>query len=285
MEDFATGSVYINTIDINYYTAGDPTAPPVVLLHGGGIDSAKIAWRHLMEPLGQTHRVYAMDFPGYGESDPPPDGTPYTTAYLIRALTAFVNTLGLERFSLVGLSMGGATALGFSLAHPQRVEQLALVGSYGIQDNAPFHIWSRMALQAPPLAQRTAWWFTRAFRPVLWTGLSMIYFNRFALNEEVINDAEESVRLEIFYEWLRSEITPEGCLTNYTPRLPDLDIPTLLVHGQFDPSVPVKWPRRAARLIPNADLKVLPLCGHWVNREQPQRFNRIVVQFLRQHTT
>ncbi len=278
-------SVFLETGDqrLHYYEAGQANMPVIVLLHGGGIDSAKIAWRHLIDPLAKTHHVYALDLPGYGQSDPPTAGTAYTTQYLIDTLGAFVDALGLERFALLGLSMGGATALGYTLAHRECVTQLILVDAYGIQDRVPVQLLSHIALRAPAFVQKLVWSVPRANRLFLWSGLQAIYFNRLALRGEVLADAEESIRLELFYEWLGSEVTPDGTVTNYYSQLEGLYTPTLLIHGQFDPSIPLRWARRAAKTLPNGRLHVILLCGHWPNREKPRAFNRAVLKFLRQH--
>lgn len=274
-----THFINVGGLRLHYYAAGAPAAPPVILLHGGGIDSAKMAWGLLLDPLARTHRVYALNLPGYGKSDPP-HREAYTTRFLVRTLGGFIDALGLAQVSLVGLSMGGATALGYALDNAERVARLVLVNTYGIQDTAPFHPFARLALRAPLLAQDTAWALTRASRPVLWAGLSGIFFNPLAIDPPLLDAAAENVRLECFYEWLGTEITGAGCRTNYTPRLSTLYTPTLLVHGQFDPSIPVNWAQRAARLLPDGELFVVPFCGHWAHRERPHHVNRAVLAFL-----
>jgi pimeloyl-ACP methyl ester carboxylesterase len=111
-------------------------------------------------------------------------------------------------------------------------------------------------------------------------GLTAIYFNPFALGADTLRDAANSISLELFYEWLGSEISPRGCRTNYYSQLSTLNIPTLLIHGRFDRSVPIKWARRAADALPNGTLTTINLSGHWVNRERPRRFNSIVQAFM-----
>lgn len=268
----------VNGLDIHYYVAGDPTAPTVILLHGGGIDSAKVAWRHLTPVLARTHRVYAPDLPGYGESSPP--NAPYTTRLLIDTVRGFIAGLGIGACALLGLSMGGATALGYTLEHPEQVTRLILVDSYGLQRHAPLHPLSVMALRLPQPITRWTWAQIAQSRPMLWSGLAAIYFNRLALDAQTLADAAESIHLDLFYAWLAGEVRPEGCLTDYSDQLPTLHTPTLLIHGQFDPSIPLVWGQQAADRLPNGQLVMIPLAGHWVNRERPTLFNREVVKFL-----
>ena len=94
----------------------------VVLLHGSGCDHALLSWDGVLERLGKRTRVYAIDLPGYGESDPleeiPEEGF---YPYYHHCLEAIVDQLKLDRFVLVGLSMGGAISIRYALAHPEQV--------------------------------------------------------------------------------------------------------------------------------------------------------------------
>ena len=85
---------------------------PLVLLHGGGVDSAMLSWREVMENLPQAYTAYALDLPGYGGSDCPDDmAGPTFYPRMKSALSAMVDFLGLESFVLCGLSMGWSVPL------------------------------------------------------------------------------------------------------------------------------------------------------------------------------
>jgi pimeloyl-ACP methyl ester carboxylesterase len=268
----------INGLRLHYLADGDPDAPPALLLHGGGIDSAWISWRHLIPALAETHRVLALDFPGYGRSQPP--DTAYTTDLLVQTVLAFLDRFNLDQVDLVGLSMGGATALGVALAAPHRIRRLVLVDGYGLQDRAPVQPLSFMALQTPAPVQRLAWATLRGNPLVMRLGLTAIFRNPFRLTSEVLTDAAESVRLELFYEWLQSEINLLGTATNYSRRLGQVRLPVRLIHGEHDPSIPLRWARRAAKRLPQGELVIIPNCGHWPNRERPNLFNKAVLAFV-----
>jgi esterase/lipase len=92
----------INGLRIHYFTAGE-AGSPVVLLHGAGVDSAKLSWELALGPLAQEHRVFAPDLPGYGQSDKP-DVT-YNTDFYLDFLAHFLDALQLPQVALVGLSM------------------------------------------------------------------------------------------------------------------------------------------------------------------------------------
>lgn len=268
----------INDLTIQYLAAGDESSPPVILMHGGGIDSAWVSWRYLIPVLAQTHRVYAPNLPGYGESTRPTE--PYTTEFLVNTLSALMDAWRLPKTALVGLSMGGATCLGYTLQNPENVSQLVLVDSYGMQSKAPWQPFSSFALALPDTVSNLAWAILRRSRLILRLGLSAIYRNPLKLTRDTLDDAQQYIHVDVFYEWLRTEVTLQGCRTNYTDQLHTLHVPTLLVHGQHDPSIPRKWAAQAVDYLTNGELVVIPNCGHWANREQPEVFNRIVMDYL-----
>src|SRR5215212_6135564 len=125
------------------------TGSSVLLLHGGGYDSAFRSYKQSIGPISQYHRVFAPDWPGYGDSYKPK--TIYTTEYYVDFLGHLMDALGLEKASLVGTSMGGAISLGFGLRSPQRVEKLILVDSHGLGKEVPGRVMSYAMIRLPLL--------------------------------------------------------------------------------------------------------------------------------------
>ena len=107
--------IEVEGLRIHCLMAGQTDAP-ILLLHGGGYDSASRSYKQSIGPISQYHRVFAPDWPGYGESDKPK--MRYTTEYYVDCLGDLMDALGLEKASLVGISMGGTISLGFSLHSP-----------------------------------------------------------------------------------------------------------------------------------------------------------------------
>jgi pimeloyl-ACP methyl ester carboxylesterase len=113
MTNIEDGWIEVEGLRIHYLMAGHADAPPVLLLHGGGYDSAYLSYKPSIGSIFQYHRVFAPDWPGYGESDKP--GMGYSTEYYVEFLGRLMDALSLEKASLVGISMGGAISLRFSL--------------------------------------------------------------------------------------------------------------------------------------------------------------------------
>ena len=121
---FLERSVRVNGVTLHYLDWGPATAPPVVLLHG--ITGHARVWDHLAERLVPGRRVLALDQRGHGDSDAAPDDD-YRVATMADDLAAFAGSLGLERFALLGHSMGGRIAIQYAAAHAGRLERLVIV--------------------------------------------------------------------------------------------------------------------------------------------------------------
>lgn len=262
-------------VTVRYRVAGE--GPPVVLLHGIGLDAAGVSWRHALPALAETHTVYALDFPGHGESDKP--SRRYTTAFFRATLDAFLDALGLRGAALVGVSMGGCVALGHALDNP--VEKLVLVDSYGLGGDAGWRP-SAWALLRTPFFHG-AWWRTvGATRGTVRTHLDALTGGSpsRALVDDVYRTIQGAKVGRTVASWQRSEFRATGLKTDYRDRLAELDAETLFVHGSADPLIPARWSKRAAEAT-GGELALFEGVGHWLPREQPERFNSRVRAFLR----
>jgi pimeloyl-ACP methyl ester carboxylesterase len=272
--------VDVNGIRVHCLTAGG-AGSPVVLLHGGGIDSASFTYGHLIGTLAEEHRVFAPDWPGYGHSDKP--DLDYAMSFYIDFLGRLMNALGLERTSLVGISMGGGAALGFALRSPERVEKLVLVASYGLGGTVPWGRLGYLLVRAPLLHELTYALLRRSRTMIRWSLYGLVY-DRQKVTEEMV---EETGRLladpragRAWSSFQKNEVGWGGLRTDFSDRLRGLVMPTLLVHGAHDRAVPVAWARRAQERIPDCELRVFSECGHLPPREQPEEFAREVERFL-----
>jgi pimeloyl-ACP methyl ester carboxylesterase len=253
--------------------------PELVLLHGGGTDSASLSWGEVLGPLSAHHRVFAPDWPGFGQSDKP--AISYTTDYYVHYLQHLLISLGLEQATLMGLSMGGGIALDFTLNDPARVEKLVLVDPYyGFK--SPADRWSYLYLRLPFVMDLPT--LLGRNRTLVRWGLSHVLYRPArltqALIDEVHREALEKRAGKAYTSWARSEVTWHGPRTEMESRLHELAVPTLLIHGARDKLVPVSFALRAHALIAHSQLAILPGCGHWVQRDDPQAFLQAVEPFL-----
>jgi pimeloyl-ACP methyl ester carboxylesterase len=123
--------VKVGEINTHYLVGGEGS--PLILIGGGGPDTAENAWAYNLEPLAKHHRIYALDLIGYGKTDKP--RVDYTFRLFTKFFDDFTAALGLERMSLIGHSLGGGIALSFTLNHPEKMEKLILIDSSGLSND------------------------------------------------------------------------------------------------------------------------------------------------------
>lgn len=268
----------VDGLRIHCLVAGE-NGPALVLLHGGGTDSASLSWGEVIPPLSMRHQVFAPDWPGFGQSDKP--AISYTTDYYVQHLQHLLSALNLARVVLLGLSMGGGIALNLALNDPAQVEKLVLVDPYyGFK--SPADRWSYLSIHLPFVMDLPAL-LGRSRRLVQW-GLSRVLYRperrTQELIDEVYREAQQQRAGKAYASWARSEVTWHGPRSETESRLHELAIPTLLIQGAQDRLVPVSFALRAHALIAHSQLAILPGCGHWVQRDDPQAFLRAVESFL-----
>ncbi|MEU2004554.1 alpha/beta fold hydrolase [Rhodococcus sp. NPDC019627] len=264
-------TVDAGAIRTNYLAAGDPAAAPVVLLHGSGPGvSAYANWRLTIPALAAAHHVLAPDLVGFGYTQRP-DGHDYTMDNWIAHIEAFLDTLGLTSYALVGNSFGGALALRIATRHPDQVQRLVLMGSAGI----PFPITEGL----------DAVWGYQPSVPAMHQVLDFFAYNRDLMTDDLAAARYQASVQPGFHEsyaamfpaprqrWLDAMITDDDAIRH-------IPCPTLIVHGREDQVIPPDTSRRLFELIPNAELHMFGKCGHWTQIEHAASFNRLVAAFL-----
>lgn len=265
-----------------------PTAPVVLLLHGGGVDNAVLSWGGVAPRLAQAgYRVIAPDHPGYGQSPAAP--WPVTQQRLVNYVGEFADALGLERPVVGGLSLGGGMAIGHVLATPEHVSGVMLLGSYGLMprlSDGPLSL-PRQALTWVMLRTGVFTAMTRGLagnRAALNWSMSALVRDPARRTPELLDEVWAAARsgagFTAFAQWQRDQVRWNHLSTDYRDLLPDVRAPVLIVHGDRDSGVPVVRARAAAAAIPDAELDVVAGAGHWVQRDQPDLVIAAMLRFL-----
>jgi 4,5:9,10-diseco-3-hydroxy-5,9,17-trioxoandrosta-1(10),2-diene-4-oate hydrolase len=259
---------------------GEATGPPVVLLHGGGPGaSGPSNFRRNLPVFAQRFRTLVVDQPGYGKSDKPPVTGNYFT-FAADALAGLLDELGIERVHLVGNSLGGGTAARFALNYPDRAGRLVLMGPGGLSLNVfapdPTEGVRRLAsFAAPPGPSREK---MAAF-------LRTLVFDQNLVTDELIDEryaaACDPQALAAMASMGASFFDPasfeQGLLWREAHRLRNR---VLLLWGREDRVNPVDGALVALKMIRRAQLHVFGGCGHWVQLEKFDEFNRLAIGFL-----
>jgi pimeloyl-ACP methyl ester carboxylesterase len=275
-------TLLVKGIQTHYYETGSKGST-VVLLHGGGTDSAHLSWGEVMGPLAEAgHLVIAPDLPGYGGTDRP--DISYNTAFYLDFIKAFLDELKIQKASFMGLSMGGGLSLGFTLENPQRVEKLVLVDSYGIQRKVAMHFLSWMMVKIPGIMEYT-WKLERKSPAMMRWAISNVVHDPEKISPELMDElmkaANHPLAGRAFTSYQRDEVFANGLKTVYIDRLHEVKVPTLIVHGELDAGVPLACAEDANRRIIGSKLVVFKGAGHWAQRERPEEFNKTVIEFLK----
>ena len=236
-------------------------------------------WEAVIEPLAINHTVIAPDFPGHGASAP--GGGDYSLGSLASGLRDLMLTLGHERATLVGHSLGGGVALQFTYQFPEMVERLALVSSGGLgPDVSPI-------LRAAALPERS---FHLGHRGV---GAGRL---RSRPRPRPRRPAPEH-RPRRSHPRLRDPDrprAPQGLRRHPAlggrhqgQRVAALDklylaeaLPLLIIWGENDPIIPVDHAREAHAQLPSSRLEIFEDTGHVPQLERPGRFIAVLERFL-----
>ncbi|MBN1955956.1 MAG: alpha/beta hydrolase, partial [Anaerolineae bacterium] len=276
------------SLNVHYRSAG--TGESVLVLVHGNFASWRW-WQPLMERLPAGYRAYAPDLRGYGDTERRRGR--YTIPILVHDLHEFTAALRLPAFHLVGHSLGGAVALQFALDHPTCLHTLTLVAPAPAEGLALFR---EQGVPAPWLhrflaLQRDASFHTldvvyrlmrtlRADRPLLRNALQQMMPSLPAgdLLETLAEDAGRMAPgavagyLRGLDRW------------NVQERLGEVSVPALILWGARDWIIPQAALERTAAALRQAELVVWPDVGHAPQVEQPERFARLLGQWIERHT-
>jgi pimeloyl-ACP methyl ester carboxylesterase len=239
---------------------------PLILLSANPGDHRDFS--AVLPALAETHRVYAFDWPGYGQSPPP--AREASAMLFADYLRAAMGALDLRNAILVGNSVGGYAAARLAIDEPSRVAALVLVSPGGFTPHNPF---TRL------FCRIQGWRWLK--RPLVLPFARLYLRKRTATVVEILARAAGEQRTPAAVEanagvW-RSFIRPEHDLREAARRI---SAPTLVVGGRSDPVIRAKVECRiAAGAIPHARLEVFDT-GHMPFAEDPQAFLDVVLPFL-----
>jgi pimeloyl-ACP methyl ester carboxylesterase len=221
------------------------TGAPLVLVHGLG--TSAWCWQRNLEELGGCRKVYAVDLPGFGQSDTPEHVL--CPEDLADVLMRWCLQLNLQQVDMVGHSIGGEIAMWFAAKYPTMVQRMVLAAPTGYRTQVS--VWRRLGrllldgLREPP-----------SFLPNLIRAYARAGPQRMLLTAQS-SDAEALGR-----------------------RFGDIHAETLVVAGRRDPVVPLEEARQLTNRLPNARLEVLEEAAHGMIFDDAAHFNPLVCMFL-----
>ena len=266
-------TIDVDGLMVHYKETGPEGAPALLLLHGFG--SSLQAWDDWSVKLDQKYRVIRLDLPGFGLTGASP-GHDYSEEKDLAILTHFADKLGLEKFSVIGHSMGGKMAWSLAASQPERVQALVLMAPDGFPEAKD--------IGTKPYEVPAVTGLIKYFLPkyLVRKSVEPAFAQADALNDALVNRYFDMLRAP----GVRGAILERSNQTIYTdpvPRLKTIKAPTLLIWGEQDQMIPSTNAQSYANVLPNSTTVLLPKLGHLLQEEQPEKGLTAVMQFLDGH--
>lgn len=272
-------SRFIDVIGINvHYKSYGQGKPVFILLHGFG--ASLFSWHEVTTPLAEYGTVIAYDRPAFGLTERPLEWegeNPYSQEAQVELAIGLMDALEIEQAVLVGNSAGGTIAMLTTLKYPQRVQSLILADP-AVYEGGGAPAWIRPLLGTPQM---------RHLGPLV---ARQIQVRGPELVELAWHDPSKiTPEIEVGYQkplhvadWDRAlwELTLASRESGLAERLGEFDLPVLVITGDDDRIVPTEQSIRLAGELPNAQLVVIPQCGHLPHEERPDEFMQAVTSFL-----
>lgn len=274
-----TCDIKIDGYTLRYYVEGDESAPAILMLHGWV--SFHGVWRTTIPRLKTGYRCITVDLLGFGDSDKPASGDYSIHAHAERVLKV-ADTLGINKFTLMGHSMGGQIALYIAACLATgRVNKLINVdgvasGKLTYETQQAIRLAGMGQMFAPIYLSARLWYQTRLYASL---------FNRTFFHDF------DAVPLEFWQEDRYRTIQPGADKSAYRAgkAIRDCDLshdlnkitcPVLTIFGKQDRVVPISEASLVANRVPNHRLKMIDKCGHFPMYEKPDEYLATVEAFL-----
>ena len=267
--------VTVNGVRLHYLDWGAEGKPPMVCLHGH-TGQARI-WDEFAEVMRGSYHVYAVDQRGHGESARATDG--YARDRFVEDLAAFVDAIGLDRFTLSGLSMGGWHSMLYTADHPDRVERIVMV------DIGPEP--SEESVSTSGSRPQTPMRFDSIEDAVAW----MRSGNPWASDSRLMKDAQDKMKQADDGSWTWKadpalfnvplpDMSDPGLIGRYWSALETIPCPILEVRGSESPLVSDAVLDRMKAAATDLTYVDVANAGHVVTVDQPESFIQVTLDFL-----
>ncbi len=257
------------------FTVCAGSGEPVLLLHG--FPQSASCWRHQIPALAENHHVVALDWPGFGRSDPP--STPPTYDNEVERIERCVQQLGWQRFNLFAHDYGGFIGLGYAIRYPGRVQRLALLNTRAHSIFRPwfyrFSLCQRWIAAHPALSAVVR---RAPLRAIHHRALARYRFDT-DLETEYLGWMDTPQGRQTFWEFFAHYPVP--AIPWLSEQLGSIRCPTAVIFGDRDPYVPFSTARELAEGIPDAELVRLHGADHYVMEGRPREVTDALLALLK----
>jgi pimeloyl-ACP methyl ester carboxylesterase len=248
---------------IRYLKAGS-SKKKLVLIHGLGASAER--WEFVIPKFSKHYTVLVPDLIGFGYSDKP--NADYTTEFFTKFLSSFLQTLGLEKITMIGSSLGGQIVVEYVFNNQKTIDKLVLVSPAGTMKQ------STPALDAYIMA---------ALYPdneIAKNAFAMMTGQNKDVSEHIVENFVQRMKLPNAKFAFMSTLLGLKHAPEITTRLEVITAPTLVVWGDLDPVIPVKYAEEFVKKIRDCRFYQMKNCGHTPYVEEPDEFSKLVLDFL-----
>jgi len=261
----------IDGVRLHYREEGE--GPPVVLLHANY--ASLFMWEPWAAALKDRYRVIRVDLPAHGLTGPEPSGN-YSLQRIQSLFEQFVDARGLERFVVVGTSIGGTVAMRYAADHPERIERLVMISPGSLEARVRGRT---TPANVPKIADVLAWVTPRAFTAYM---LRNDYGDPARVTDAVID--------EWYAMWMREgnrqamiDLLRQYVSGGVEAKIRSIRVPVLLIWGEKNKRVPLALAYETRALLansPQVQLEVLPGIGHMLVQEAPKQSAAVIRRYL-----
>lgn len=265
MVETASGRIHLNE-------AGPADAEPIIMLHGSGPGAT--GWSNFSKNipfLAEKYHVIAADMPGWGESDP----VGWQERNHPKAVADLMDALGIDKATLIGNSMGGGTTIRFGYEYPERVTRLITMGSSS----------GAGTLFGPAGLSEGLKVLQKGYREPSFAVMKelvdiMTFDSTFATDELIQARADVVASHPEHNKNFLDAVGKRAVVELDHAKVRTIKAPTLLFHGRDDRVVHFEHSLRLTSLIDQSRLVLINQCGHWLQIEHADTFNRLVDEFV-----
>ena len=269
-------------ITLSYSEYGNRSHKTLLFLHGFGEN--RHTWRFLVKDLSKHYHLLFLDLKGFGDS-PKPEDDYYSVYDQADEVNRFIEEQELEHLTVVGRSFGGGVALVLALIQEEeliakKIDKLVLINSMAYRQNLP----SMMERLNQPLIGylgihllNNRWIAHEAYK--------FAFYNDRLISDESIDYAEKYLGLPLAkYAYLKTvnQLIPED-LEKMEKRYKKIRLPTLILWGKEDVSIPIRTAYRLHRDLKNSHLTFFPNVAHMAQEEKPCRVSQEILKFMEEN--
>ena len=272
-----TGRLEKNGLNVRFAELGNRTNQPVLLFHG--VPENLQCWYAVAPRLAEKYYVLALDWPGFGGSDPFHSPEEYTSRRFAEVIIDFMDTLQISQANLVATDIALLPALLVGLEHPGRAAKMV------VMDGIPFPRSQYSSWELKSFAKKGSirgkalvQWFPRLSAQIAYM---KGFYRRHTIPDEVrqefLSDGMKRSNQEAFLSYFQNFRKSQEY---FEPRAHEVQTPVLVVWGKHDRFISSKLGSEIAEKLPNARLEIIEQSGHYVHMDNPQELIQVVAKFF-----